>query len=388
MGHSKQTTAPPVTAGSARAVCGRVGVPIDPTAIWACAPSRDDLGVAGALRADGFSVVVVLSVPDALAKALAKPPDVLVVDAGLMPRRASEICELLTRPARLRDLPVLVVDAEGTEDAVAVISAGAVECVTRPKRAEEVVVRARAHARLRRLTLEAEQHSRRLEGMILEHVAEITDSQMATIVALAKLAESRDDQTGGHLERVQRFCRLLAGKLSERIEYSVIDQTYLDNIEYASALHDIGKVAIADAILLKPCGLTAEELEVMKTHTALGASTLEAVSGEYPSNDFISMGIKIARWHHERWDGAGYPDGLVAEETPLCARIMAVADVYDALTSVRSYKLALGHAESRAIIVGGSGTQFDPAVVDAFLFLESEFAAAAGLSGSRGGVRL
>jgi putative two-component system response regulator len=353
--------------------------PVAPSAIWAGTPSRDRLRVVGALRAGGFAVRVARSVPDALAQALSDQPDVMVVDATLMPRRASEMCELLTSPARLMDLPVLVVDVAGTEDATAVISAGAVDCVTRPSQASDVVVRVRTHARLRRLTLDAEQHSRRLEAMVLEHVAEITDSQMATIVALAKLSESRDDQTGGHLERVQRFCRLLAEHLSHSIDYAVIDRTYLDNIEYASALHDIGKVAIADAILLKPGKLTPQELEVMKTHTTLGASTLEAVSSEYPSNDFISMGIKIARWHHERWDGAGYPDGLVGEEMPLCARIMAVADVYDALTSIRSYKPALGHAESRAIIVEGSGTQFDPAVVEAFLALESQFENSAGV---------
>ena len=376
VGHSERIEAPTVSAGSRGIARRRLETVVDPTAIWAGPRLGDCLGVVRALRAAGFSVRVAASAADALARALAQSPDVVVVDAALLPRRAGDLCELLTGPAKLRELPVLVVDVKATEDAVAVISAGAVECVTKPTHAEEVVARVETHARLRRRTLEAERHSRRLEAMILEHVAEITDSQMATIIALAKLAESRDDQTGGHLERVQRFCRMLAAKLAQSVDFAVIDQTYLDNIEYASALHDIGKVAIADAILLKPGELTADELETMKTHTVLGTSTLEAVSGKYPNNDFISMGIKIARWHHERWDGAGYPDGLAGEEIPLCARIMAVADVYDALTSARAYKLALGHAESRSIIVEGSGTQFDPAVVDAFLVLEAEFEAA------------
>jgi putative two-component system response regulator len=354
-------------------------MPSDPSAIYVGATALDRLGVVEALIGAGFAVRVVASAEIALAEALSSQPDVLILDARLLPRRAADVCQSLIGPPRLRELSVLVVDAEGTEDAVEVIDAGAAECVTRPSRAEEIVARAIAHVRLRRHTLEAEQHSRRLEAMILEHVEEITDSQMATIIALARLAESRDDQTGGHLERVQRFCRMLATKLAESIEYTIIDRTYLDNIEYASALHDIGKVAIADAILLKPGKLSVEEFGTMRRHTVLGAATLEAVSGEYPNNDFVAMGIKIARWHHERWDGGGYPDGLAGEDIPLCARIMAVADVYDALTSVRSYKSEFSHAEGRAIVVSGSGTQFDPAIVDAFLALESEFEAAAAL---------
>ena len=379
MGHEELIGTASAPAGGRGVDCRRVDMPDDPTAIYLGSGAPDGIGIADALVDAGFALRAAATVEDALNLALASQPDIVVLDARLSPRRSGELCQLLIRPPRLRELPVLVVDADGTEDAVEVISAGAVECVTLPAQAEEVIARAVAHVRLRRQTLDAEQHSRRLEAMILEHVQEITDSQMATIIALAKLAESRDDQTGGHLERVQRFCRLIAGKLAESVDYGIIDQTYLDNIAYASALHDIGKVAIADAILLKPGKLSPAEFGTMRTHTVLGAATLEAVSGQYPNNDFIAMGIKIARWHHERWDGGGYPDGLAREDIPLCARIMAVADVYDALTSVRSYKTSLAHAESVAIITRGSGTQFDPAVVDAFLALKSQFKAAARL---------
>jgi putative two-component system response regulator len=201
---------------------------------------------------------------------------------------------------------------------------------------------------------------------------------MATIIALAKLAESRDDQTGGHLERVQQYCKMLAAKLSEQARFGIIDHTFIDNIEYASALHDIGKVAISDLILLKPFELTDSEFQLMKAHTLLGAHTLEAVSEKYPNNDFIAMGIKIARWHHERWDGSGYPDGLVGEDIPLEARIMAVADVYDALMSERSYKSSFTHSESCAFIIAGGGKHFDPAVVEVFVSLGDEFEAISG----------
>ncbi len=142
---------------------------------------------------------------------------------------------------------------------------------------------------------------------------------------------------------------------------------------HASPLHDIGKVGIADTILLKPGKLTPEEFEIMKQHTVIGAQTLEAASERYPRNTFINMGVAIARSHHEKWDGSGYPDGLTGDTIPLEARIMAVADVYDALRSKRCYKDAFTHEKSREIILAGSGKHFDPVLVDAFITLEQEF---------------
>lgn len=162
-------------------------------------------------------------------------------------------------------------------------------------------------------------------------------------------------------------------RLGERAELLFVDDAYIRNVVNASPLHDIGKVGINDAILMKPGKLTAEEFEVMKAHTTIGAQTLEAVRSEYPSNAFLSMGINIARAHHERWDGTGYPDGLKGEEIPLCARIMAVVDVYDALRSKRVYKPPFPHDESCATILEGSGTQFDPMVVEEFRHLADVF---------------
>ena len=303
-------------------------------------------------------------------------PDLILVDDEAAGIDALDFVRRVAGSPRLRDVPVILLStASDTDRKVEAFSAGVVDYVCTPVAIDELVARVITHVRLRRAQLESELHSRKLEAFVLEQVNEITDSQMATIIALARLAESRDDQTGGHLERVQQYCRLLAEKLSEQMRFGIIDHTFIDNIEYASALHDIGKVAISDLILLKPAELTGEEFELMKTHTELGAHTLQAVSAEYPNNDFVEMGIKIARWHHERWDGSGYPDGLVGEEIPLSARIMAVADVYDALMSQRSYKRPFTHSESREIILSQRGKQFDPDVVDAFLGLEAEFTA-------------
>ncbi|MDA3897039.1 MAG: HD domain-containing protein [Desulfobacteraceae bacterium] len=208
-----------------------------------------------------------------------------------------------------------------------------------------------------------------------EKVREISESQLTTIRALTKLAESRDDETGHHIERTQAFCKLLAEKIRENSRYSAsIDDTYINNLYHASPLHDIGKVGILDNILLKPGKLTPEEFDIMKTHTVIGANTLQTARSKYPKNSFINMGIAITRSHHEKWNGSGYPDGLSGEDIPLCARIMAVSDVYDALRSKRPYKPAFSHEKSCEIIMEGSGWHFDPAVINAFHAVKTQFA--------------
>ena len=203
---------------------------------------------------------------------------------------------------------------------------------------------------------------------------EISDSHMATIYALVKLSESRDDETGTHIERVSVLCKLLAEKLLQFPKYAeYIDNHFIDNIYKASALHDIGKVGIPDSILLKPGKLTAEEFEVIKQHTVIGANTLLEVQKKYPNNEFLDFGIVITYYHHEKWNGKGYPCGLSKQAIPLPARIMALVDVYDALRSKRVYKEAYSHEESVEIIKEGRGSHFDPEIVDVFLENEKEF---------------
>lgn len=205
---------------------------------------------------------------------------------------------------------------------------------------------------------------------------EILESQLATIYSLVKLAESRDDQTGAHIERVAAFCKLLANSLRKRPKYKdYITDDYVENIFKTSPLHDIGKVSIPDRILLKPGKLSSEEFEIMKTHTTIGANTLLEVKKRYPENKLLELGINITHFHHEKWDGTGYPQGLSGTEIPLSARIMALADVYDALRSKRVYKEAYSHKESLEIIKQGKGNFFDPEIVDAFIEIEAEFEA-------------
>lgn len=195
-----------------------------------------------------------------------------------------------------------------------------------------------------------------------------------TIFVLAKLAESRDPETGAHLERVRCYSRLLAQRLQATAPAEKpIEPGYPQTIYLTSPLHDIGKVAIPDHVLLKPGRLTDREFDIMKTHTTVGAQTLDAALKEHPEAHFLSMAKDIAATHHERWDGSGYPNRLAGENIPLCGRIVALADVYDALTSKRVYKDAFSHDVARAIIVKDSGSHFDPQIVQAFLAIEPQF---------------
>lgn len=200
------------------------------------------------------------------------------------------------------------------------------------------------------------------------------EARSSVVVALAKLAEHRDDDTGKHLERMSMFCAELAREMGTQPEFSgVIDEDFVRNIRRAAPLHDIGKVAIPDSILLKPGKLTPEEMDIMRTHVSVGAETLRSVLAKSPDSAYLRMAEEIAEGHHEWYNGKGYLRGLKGDEIPLTARIAALADVYDALTTKRVYKEAMPHEKAKQIITAGSGTQFDPRVVAAFLRSEQPF---------------
>jgi putative two-component system response regulator len=202
------------------------------------------------------------------------------------------------------------------------------------------------------------------------------ETRDVAIFAMAKLAESRDPETGAHLERVQRYARALTQQLRRAGRFAgQIDDEFIRLIYLTSPLHDIGKVGIPDCVLLKPGRLSDHEFEMMKAHTTLGGQTLEAALRKFPNVKFLQMARDIAMTHHERVDGKGYPAGLAGDSIPLAGRIVAVADVYDALTSKRVYKDAFGHEVAKSIIVADAGTHFDPLVVDAFVAAEAEFQA-------------
>jgi putative two-component system response regulator len=228
----------------------------------------------------------------------------------------------------------------------------------------ELVARIRYHSVAYRAMLRAQAYAEaEMDRVMAERQAETIRSRNTLIFALAKLAESRDTDTGEHLERIAAYSRLLAEQL--RVSLPHLTDQWILNLQLASSLHDIGKVGIPDAVLLKPGKLTPQERTVMERHPALGASALDAILARQPDDALLQMSRNIAASHHERWDGAGYPAGLRAAEIPLEARIVSVADVYDALTSKRVYKPPMPHDEAVALIRGGRATQFDPQVVDA-----------------------
>jgi putative two-component system response regulator len=283
---------------------------------------------------------------------------------------------------RIQDTPVIVISAQQELDnVVKCIEMGAEDYL--PKPFNPVLLRARINATLDKKRLRdqekfhqrlIEEYNKELQEQVQEQVREIASSQLGAIFAMSKLAESKDPETGAHLERMREYCKLVSCQLQKSNGYeNVITDEFVNNIYAASPLHDIGKVGVPDNVLLKPGKLTTDEWVAMKEHTTIGADTLRAVNEHHPGNAFLQMGIEIAECHHEKWDGSGYPKGLSNTGIPLAARILALGDVYDALTSKRCYKDAFSHEKSRGIILEGKGSHFDPDVVDAFLENEDEF---------------
>ena len=215
---------------------------------------------------------------------------------------------------------------------------------------------------------------RLLERQVIESLKNVKEARTGAILGLAKLAEYRDNDTGRHLERIREYTKVLAEELAKRKEYQdYITSDYIEDLYHSSILHDIGKVGIPDSILLKPGRLTPEEFEVMQTHVILGGNALSAVDSQMRGQSFLSIGKEIAYYHHEKWNGAGYPNGLKALEIPLSARLVSLADVYDAITSKRCYKEPFSHETALEIITNEKGTSFDPELVEAFLANEGEF---------------
>ena len=212
------------------------------------------------------------------------------------------------------------------------------------------------------------------EEALSDSYRKLRNAQIITILGLAKLAEYRDEGTGTHLERIREYAKIIARELAKIPKYrNLITPEYIDDIYQSSILHDIGKVGIPDAILLKPDKLTDEEFAVIKRHTLLGGDAIKAIEDRIEGKSFLQMGKEIAYNHHEKWDGSGYPGGLKNEDIPLSARIVALADVYDALTTGRFYKRAYSHEKTLQIIMDHKATHFDPEIADVFLKLEDDF---------------
>jgi putative two-component system response regulator len=268
---------------------------------------------------------------------------------------------------------------DGTDDEERGLELGAVDYITKPLRPAIVLARVRMQLELKDARDRLQGQNVFLESEIARRMSENQLIQDITIHALARLAETRDPETGNHLRRTQEYVRLLATRLKDHPRFAPdLDATTISLLAKSAPLHDIGKVGIPDHILLKRGPLTPAEWKVMETHTRMGAEAIEQAERDSDREiEFLALGKQIARHHHEWWNGNGYPDGLAGDAIPMAARLMALADVFDALISRRVYKDSMSFEEARRIIVGQRGLQFDPDITDAFVASFDEFCAIA-----------
>lgn len=304
-------------------------------------------------------------------------PDLILLDIELPDLDGYEVCRRLKEDPRTCDVPVMFLSGHSEViDVTRGLDIGAVDFVSKPIVPPILRARVKTHLRLRDARQQLQAQNATLEIQVEERTSalrkqtrEVLRVQEMTIVALGSLAETRDNETGNHIRRTQGYVRVLcehsaAGPLLA----GRYDPETLTLIWKSAPLHDIGKVGIPDAILLKPGRLSVEEFEVMKQHTTLGRRALElAVQESGNDRSFLVIASQIAYCHHEHWNGKGYPEGLAGESIPIPARLMAVADVYDALVSRRIYKAPIPHADAVEMIRQGRGTQFDPRVIDCFI---------------------
>lgn len=298
------------------------------------------------------------------------PPSLILLNLNMTEADGFTVSRKMKELAGWRDVPVLVlIDRDDPGMAERAFEAGAADYITKPIGTVTVRSRVHTHMSLRRSEEQLEKQARYLEAEAAKRTREISRIQEIAIMSMAALAEMRDTETGNHIRRTKLYVGELARQLSRTDKYAdVLTPEAIKLIVSSSPLHDIGKIGIPDHILLKPGPLTREEYEIMKTHTALGHDAIlraeEQLDG---SESFLGYAKHIIYSHHEKWDGSGYPEGLSGERIPLAARLMAVADVYDALTSKRVYKDALSHESAAAIIIGDAGRHFDPDIVAVFV---------------------
>ena len=333
------------------------------------------------LRVAGYQVKAANSGRTALRYAAQKPqPALILLDVMMPDMDGYQTLAALRKDPATRDIPVIFVTAlDNARDEERGFQHGAADYITKPIKPDVVLARVRNQllARVAQNWLRDQNAALEaaLEAEVNRRMEEIELIQTVSIRALASLAETRDPETGNHILRTQSYVRLLATRLKDHPRFAAtLDDAYIKMLTHSAPLHDIGKVGIPDSVLLKPGKLTADEWEIMKTHARLGSDAIASAERDIAKPvEFLALAKEVARWHHERWDGKGYPDGLMEEAIPLSARLMALADVFDALTTKRVYKDAMHFDEAREIIAAERGRQFDPDITDAFLSGFSEF---------------
>lgn len=295
-------------------------------------------------------------------------PDLILLDIMMPGMDGYEVLKRLKANPVTQAIPVVFVTALNEVDQeLKGLKLGAVDYIIKPINPDLVVSRVCNHLELKR-------HRDQLQELVDARTLQLKMAQEGSIEAMGIVAENRDPETGGHILRTKNYVRILAEKLADNPKYqNQLSPETIELLYHSAPLHDIGKVAISDTILLKQGALTAEEFEIMKTHTSIGEKTIESVQNRLGESGFFSMAKDIAATHHERYDGKGYPRGLKGDEIPLSGKLMALADVYDALVSKRCYKLPFKHSEAVKMIAEERGKHFDPEIVDIFLELHEAF---------------
>ena len=341
----------------------------------------DNLALMSGLLKDRYRVKVANSGERALKVARGdEKPDLILLDIMMPGLSGHDVCVQLKGDPATCDIPVIFLTAmTAPEEEQAGLELGAVDYITKPISPPIVLARVATHLQIKAAADFLRDHNEYLEQEVARRTREIAAIQDATILTLASLAETRDSDTGNHIRRTQYYVRALAEKLAEHPRFRhFLDAATIELLFKSAALHDIGKVGIPDNILLKPGRLEADEYEVMKTHTTLGRDAIQHAEDRLGTPvAFLQFAKEIAYFHQERWDGSGYPEGRGGDDIPISARLMAVADVYDALVSRRVYKEGLPHEQALEILLEGRGTHFDPDVVDAFAAMGDEVLAIA-----------
>lgn len=303
-------------------------------------------------------------------------PDLVLLDVLMPGIGGIEVCQQLKNTARTAHIPVIFLTAMVEREAEqAGFDAGAVDYIVKPFSPLVVLARVRTHLKLKAAADFLQDQAAFLQKEVEKRTQEVQVIQDVTIMAMASLAETRDHETGNHIRRTQNYVRILAVQLRSHPRFQhFLDEQTIELLYKSAPLHDIGKVGIPDYILLKPGPLSVEEFEIMKTHTILGRDAIAVAEKllDAPSS-FLRLAREIANYHQEKWDGSGYPEGLAGDAIPISARLMAVADVYDALISRRVYKPPFPHATAVEMIQAGRGQHFDPDIVDAFLHVAEDF---------------
>lgn len=342
----------------------------------------ENISLVSSLLRDHYKVKIATNGERALkVAATGTKPDIILLDIMMPVMDGYEACRQLKANPETRDIPIIFLTAKfELEDEVMGLDLGAVDYITKPIVPSILMARLSTHLELKRAQDFLKDQNQYLESEVQRRTKEVTAIQEVTIHAMASLAETRDNETGNHIRRTQYYVKVLAEKIRHHPRFSQVldDDTIIELLFKSAPLHDIGKVGVPDNILLKPGRFDDKEFEIMKTHTTLGRDAIiNAEKRLGLSLPFLSFAKEIAYSHQEKWDGTGYPEGLSGDDIPISGRLMAIADVYDALISRRVYKEGMPHEKAVQIIKEGKDSHFDPDMVDGFLEIADEFLAIA-----------